>query len=95
MKITLEQVEYVAHLGRLSLTDEEKAKYQAQLDDILKYVDMIAEVPTEDIDPMTGPVKLYTPLREDVVCPSLSTGESLANAPARADTAFKVPKIIE
>jgi aspartyl-tRNA(Asn)/glutamyl-tRNA(Gln) amidotransferase subunit C len=95
MKITPEQVDYVALLGRLSLGPEEKKKYQSQLDDILKYMDMLAEVPTDHVAPMAGPVELYTPLREDVVKPSLSFEEALANAPARTGTSFRVPKVIE
>lgn len=95
MKITPEEVDYVALLGRLALTAEEKEKYLAQLDDILKYMDMLAEVPTDDVEPMAGPVELYTPLREDVVKPSLPSDEALANAPARSGTSFKVPKVIE
>jgi aspartyl-tRNA(Asn)/glutamyl-tRNA(Gln) amidotransferase subunit C len=95
MKITPEQVDYVALLGRLKLTPEEKKKYLAQLDDILKYMDMLAEVPTENVEPMAGPVELYTPLREDEVKPSLPLEEALANAPARSGSSFRVPKIIE
>src|SRR5208283_4390090 len=56
MKITREQVDYVALLGRLALEPEEKEKYMGQLDDILKYMDMLAEVPTDDVEPMAGPV---------------------------------------
>ncbi len=74
---------------------EEKKKYQAQLDDILKYMEKLAEVPTDDVEPMTGTVALYTPLREDVVKPSLPIEEALANAPARTGTSFRVPKVIE
>ncbi|MGB6067869.1 MAG: Asp-tRNA(Asn)/Glu-tRNA(Gln) amidotransferase subunit GatC [Desulfomonilaceae bacterium] len=95
MKITREQVDYVALLGRLALEPEEKEKYLAQLDDILKYMDMLAEVPTDDVEPMAGPVQLYTPLREDKVEPSLPVQEALANAPDRHDTSFRVPKVIE
>ncbi len=95
MKITDEQVDYVAHLGRLDLTPEEKKKYQGQLDDILKYMDKLTEVPTDDVVPMAGPVELYTPLREDVVRPSLPIEEALSNAPAKTGTSFRVPKIIE
>ena len=95
MKITSEQVDYVALLGRLDLTTEEKQKYQAQLDDILKYMDMLAEVPTDDVEPMAGPVELYTPLREDVVKDSLPIEEALTNAPAKVGTSFRVPKVIE
>jgi aspartyl-tRNA(Asn)/glutamyl-tRNA(Gln) amidotransferase subunit C len=95
MKITPEQVDYVALLGRLSLEPEERKKYQAQLDDILKYMDMLGEVNTDEVEPMAGPVELYTPLREDKVKPSLSAEEALANAPARIGTSFRVPKVIE
>lgn len=95
MKITAEEVDYVALLGRLTLEPEEKVKYQSQLDDILKYMDMLAEVDTADVQPMAGPVELYTPLREDEVKPSLSVDEALANAPERAGSSFKVPKVLE
>jgi aspartyl-tRNA(Asn)/glutamyl-tRNA(Gln) amidotransferase subunit C len=95
MKITPEQVDYVALLGRLALEPEEKKKYQAQLDDILKYMEMLGKVPTEDVEPMAGPVELYTPLREDVVQHSLPIEEALANAPARIGSSFKVPRVIE
>jgi aspartyl-tRNA(Asn)/glutamyl-tRNA(Gln) amidotransferase subunit C len=95
MKITPEQVDYVALLGRLALEPEEKEKYMGQLDDILKYMDMLAEVSTGDVEPMAGPVQLYTPLREDVVQPSLRVQDALANAPDRDGTSFRVPKVIE
>ena len=95
MKITLEQVDYVALLGRLELEPEEKEKYMGQLDDILKYMDMLAEVPTDDVEPMAGTVELYTPLREDVIRPSLPLEEALSNAPAKTGTAFRVPRVIE
>jgi aspartyl-tRNA(Asn)/glutamyl-tRNA(Gln) amidotransferase subunit C len=95
MKITPEQVDYVALLGRLRLEPEEKKKYLGQLDDILKYMDMLAEVDTENVEPMAGPVELYTPFREDEVKPSLPVEEALANAPARSGTSFRVPKVIE
>lgn len=95
MKITPEQVEYVALLGRLALEPDEKNKFMSQLDDILKYMEVLAEVPTDDVEPMSGPVELYNPLREDEVAPSLPIDEALENAPARIDNSFKVPKIIE
>jgi aspartyl-tRNA(Asn)/glutamyl-tRNA(Gln) amidotransferase subunit C len=95
MKITDEEVDYVALLGRLALEPEEKKKYQAQLDDILKYMDKLAEVATDDVEPMAGPVQLYTPLRDDVVLSSLRVEEALSNAPARTGTSFRVPKVLE
>lgn len=95
MKITEQEVDYVALLGRLSLEPEEKKRYQAQLDDILKYMDKMAEVPTEDVEPMAGPVELYTPLRDDKVRESLPGEEALSNGPAVSGTSFLVPKVIE
>jgi aspartyl-tRNA(Asn)/glutamyl-tRNA(Gln) amidotransferase subunit C len=95
MKLTLDEVDYVALLARLALNDDEKIKYMHQLEDILKYMDILSEAPTEDVEPMAGPIELYTPLRDDVVTPSLALEDSLANAPARAGEYFKVPKIIE
>jgi aspartyl-tRNA(Asn)/glutamyl-tRNA(Gln) amidotransferase subunit C len=95
MKITPEQVDYVALLGRLALEPEEKKKFMGQLDDILKYMDMLAEVDTSDVQPMAGSVELYTPLREDIVRPSLPLEEALANAPAKSGTSFRVPKVVE
>jgi len=95
MKITPEQVDYVALLGRLALEPGEKKKYQGQLDDILKYMEMLEQVATEDVEPMAGTVELYTPLREDEVNPSLPIEEALANAPARIGSSFKVPRVIE
>ncbi|MEI8181360.1 MAG: Asp-tRNA(Asn)/Glu-tRNA(Gln) amidotransferase subunit GatC [Desulfomonile sp.] len=95
MKITPEQVEYVALLGRLALEPEEKEKFMTQLDDILRYMDVLSEVQTANVEPMAGPVEFYNPLREDVVRPSLPIEDALANAPAREGTSFRVPKIIE
>lgn len=95
MKITIEQVDYVALLGRLALTHDEKIKFMGQLDDILKYMDTLESVPTDDVEPMAGPVELFNPLREDLVRPSLSVEQALSNAPLKDDSCFVVPKIIE
>lgn len=95
MKITLDQVDYVAALGRLALSREEKMKYMGQLDDVLKYMDTLSAVPTDNVEPMAGPVELFTPMRDDTVNPSLLIEEALANAPASDGSSFLVPKIIE
>lgn len=95
MKITPEQVDYVAILSRLHLTSEEKSKYMNQLDDILKYMDALEAVDTDNVIPMASPIELFNPLRDDVVKPSLTIDEALANAPQIEGTAFVVPKIID
>ncbi len=95
MKITLEEVDYVANLGRLSLDEESKKLYQSQLNFILEYMDKLGEVNTDDVAPMAGPVDLFTPLRDDKVTASLTQDEALANAPDRVGDTFRAPKIIE
>ncbi len=87
----------VTVLMAVSHTEENYSSHtmNRQLDDILKYMEKLAEVPTDHVEPMTGTVELYTPMREDVVRPSLPVEEALSNAPARAGTSFRVPKVIE
>jgi aspartyl-tRNA(Asn)/glutamyl-tRNA(Gln) amidotransferase subunit C len=85
----------VAALGRLALSREEKMKFMGQLDDVLKYMDTLSAVPTDNVEPMAGPVELFTPMRDDTVNPSLLIEEALANAPASDGSSFLVPKIIE
>lgn len=95
MKLTLQEVEYVALLGRLALTDEEKIKYMNQLEDVLKYMEILSEVATDHVEPMAGPITLYTPTRPDIVAPSLPLEEALANGPSVSGQYFKVPRILE
>jgi len=95
MKLTLQEVEYVALLGRLALTEEEKIKYMNQLEDVLKYMEVLSEVTTDDVEPMAGPIALYTPLRPDTVAPSLPLEEALKNGPSVSGQYFKVPRILE
>lgn len=95
MKLTVQEVEYVALLGRLALNDEEKIKYMNQLEDVLKYMDVLSEVSTDHVEPMAGPIALYTPLRPDSVAPSLPLEEALANGPSLSGEYFRVPKILD
>ena len=88
-------VEKVAELARLELTEAEKELYGGQLGHILDYVDQLQEVATEGI-PLTASVALpETILREDVVRAGLSVGEAVANAPETREGFFVVPKILE
>ena len=88
-------VGYVAELARLELTDEEKAVFQPQLEDIVKYVEKISEVDVSDVEPMMHGRTLVNAFREDVVGASLSAETALANAPARVADEFLLPKIVE
>ncbi len=95
MKITKEQVEYVAHLARLEFSEQEKGKFTSQLNDILLYMDKLNEIDTAGVIPETHAISLNNAFREDIVKPSLGPEKSLANAPDSKGTFFRVPKVIE
>lgn len=88
-------VGYVAELARLELTEEEKAVFQPQLENIVKYVEKISEVDVTDVEPMMHGRPLVNAFREDVVRESLPTEVALANAPQRVGDEFLLPKIVE
>ena len=88
-------VAYVAELARLELSDDEKAVFQPQLENIVKYVEKISEVDVEGVPPMMHGRELVNAFREDEVRPSMDRELALANAPARTETDFKLPKIVE
>lgn len=98
MKLTEEQVRYVANLANLNLTDTEIGRMVHDLGSILEHMDNLAAIDTEGIEPMTQ--VLYetgetATLRPDVERACLDTEVALANAPAAGNGYFKVPKVIE
>lgn len=88
-------VEYVAGLARLNLTEEEKALFQPQLEKIVGWVEKISEVDVAGVEPTMHGRRLANVLRDDEVRPSLPREEALANAPASRDGEFVLPKIVE
>jgi len=94
-KITRKEVEHVARLARLELTEEEKGRMTAELDGILGYIDKLNQLDTTQVEPTTTVIPMVSVLREDEVRPSLKQEEALANAPDREDVLFRVPRIIE
>jgi aspartyl-tRNA(Asn)/glutamyl-tRNA(Gln) amidotransferase subunit C len=94
MPITLEDVEYVANLAKLELSGEEKKRFQKELDSIIKYIDQLNEVDTDNVLITSHVIPLQNVLREDKVLPSLSPDEALDNAPKKKDGFFKVPRVI-
>jgi aspartyl-tRNA(Asn)/glutamyl-tRNA(Gln) amidotransferase subunit C len=95
MKLTAEEVEHIADLARLELTAEEKAKYSHQLSTILDYFDKLSEIDTNNTPPMSHPSSLENVLRADEACGSFPAEATLANAPDRTDSCFRVPVILE
>jgi aspartyl-tRNA(Asn)/glutamyl-tRNA(Gln) amidotransferase subunit C len=88
-------VEHVARLARLALSDAEIEKMGEQLNGILAYIEKLDALPTEGVDPTAHAVPLVNVMRDDVPGPCLSREEALANAPDRAGEFFRVPRIIE
>lgn len=95
MKITRNEVKYVAHLARLNFGEEEAEKFTSQLNDILVYMDILNKVETSGIEPTTHVIDLTNAFREDTVEESVGTEVALANAPDQSGECFRVPKVIE
>ena len=98
MKITEQEVRYVAGLANLKLTDAEVARFQADLDGILEHMDKLKEIDTTGVEPMSQVLfegGEADTLRADVPVPPLGSETALANAPQPGAGYFKVPKVIE
>ena len=95
MKITKEEVEHVARLARLELTEQEKETFTGQLDAILSYVEKLNELDTSGIVPTAHAVPMENAFRADEAFPSVGIEKALANAPGRVESFFGVPKVIE
>lgn len=93
--ITKKEVEHVAKLARLELSEEEIGKYTEQFSNILDYFNQLSEVNTENIGPMAHAIPMVNVMREDKVKLPYTRDEILANAPQEEDGFFKVPKISE
>lgn len=88
-------IEHVARLARLALTDEEKERLRRQLAAILEHAAKVGEVAANDVQPTAYAIPRSNVYREDVPEPSLPQAEALANAPEREDGRFKVVRIVE
>lgn len=93
--LTIQDVEKIALLARLALTEEEKVLYQHQLSAVLDYVEQINELDLEGIPPTTHAVAQQNVWREDVVNSHLPTAEALANTAAHAQNQFLIQKVNE
>lgn len=94
MKITREEVEHVATLAKLNMSEEELARMTGQLDTILSYVAKLDELDTADVAPTTHAFSINNAFREDEMQESLPREEALANGPKENGEAFIVPRII-
>jgi aspartyl-tRNA(Asn)/glutamyl-tRNA(Gln) amidotransferase subunit C len=95
MSLTIDQVKKVATLARLELSDADLVRMADQLNNILKYVDQLAEVNTDGVEPMAHPLPVQNVFREDVPTPSLPVDAALQNAPNRLADFFGVPAVFD
>jgi aspartyl-tRNA(Asn)/glutamyl-tRNA(Gln) amidotransferase subunit C len=95
MSLTIQEVEHIARLARLQLTDEQKERYRGQLSTILDHIAKLQELDTRDVPPTTSGSLTEMPLRTDEARPGLSTESLLANAPEKDGDQFKVPPVFE
>jgi aspartyl-tRNA(Asn)/glutamyl-tRNA(Gln) amidotransferase subunit C len=95
MEINKQEVEKVAKLARLEISEAEQAAFAKQLSQILTHVETLKQYDTEGVEPTATVLGQVNVFREDVVRPSLPVEKALANAPEREADGFAVPKIIE
>ena len=95
MTLTADEIEHIARLARLQLTDAQKDLYREQLSHILDYIAKLGELDTADVPPTAGGGLSRMELRPDASRPSLTTKALLMNAPESEADQFKIPPVFE
>jgi len=95
MPLSPQEVEHIAKLARLQLTNEQKARYRGQLEAILDHVARLQELDTKDVPPTASVSVGKMPLRADESRPGLSKDDLLKNAPKQDDGQFQIPPVFE
>lgn len=95
MAVDAATVKKVARLSRLAVPEERLAPLADELNAILQWIEQLAEVDTDGVEPMTSAVAVSLPMREDVITDGGIRDKVLANAPKSADGFFVVPKVVE
>jgi aspartyl-tRNA(Asn)/glutamyl-tRNA(Gln) amidotransferase subunit C len=94
-ELSRSDVEHVAHLARLHLTDDEIDRMQTQLSNILEAIETLRDVDTSQVGPTASVIALENVMREDEARPGLAREAALANAPLRDDPFLRVPTVLE
>jgi len=88
-------IDHVAHLARLALTPEEKAKFATQLGDVLAYIEQLKKVDVSGVEPTAHAFPVYNVWADDIAQPGLPVEAALKNAPAQRNNMIVVPKVVE
>jgi len=94
MAISIQDVEHVAALARLSFSEEEKKRLALELNEILAYMEELNTLDTEHVEPLSHVIDPGNVFRQDVLRPGIDRDKALKNAPARTEEFFRVPKVI-
>ena len=95
MKLSKEEVEHVALLARLELSDEEKERLTGHLNQIMVHFEKLQQLDTEQVEPTSHSIPVENVYREDVVGPCLPAEDAVSNAPEARDDYFVVPRVVE
>lgn len=95
MPLSNDQIQHIARLARVGLSDQDVERFSHQLSDILDYFERLRQVDTEGIPPTAHTLPLHNVMRDDVTAPSLDKEETLANAPLREGDYFRVRQILD
>jgi len=95
MKLSKKEVEHVAWLARLELTEEEKEQLTFHLNQLMVHFEKLRELDTADIEPTSHSIPIQNVFRDDIARESLLIEEALSNAPEAEDDYFVVPQVVE
>ena len=95
MSVSIEQVRHIAGLARIAMSDDELARLEPELNNILNWIEQLSEVDTDGVEPLATVIDQKMRLREDAVTEGDQRGDVLANAPKPEHGFFGVPKVIE
>jgi aspartyl-tRNA(Asn)/glutamyl-tRNA(Gln) amidotransferase subunit C len=94
MKITEEIVDHIAHLSRLKFEGDKKAAIKQDLENITSFMDVLSELPTDNVEPLIFMNDEVNVLREDIPKVTVSHEEALKNAPKKDSDYFRIPKVL-
>ncbi len=95
MSVTKSEVEKIAKLAKLKFSDSELENFTHQMNEILKYMEKLNELNTDNVEPLSNPIDATNIFREDEIKQSINTEDALKNAPVSDDKYFIVPKVIQ
>lgn len=95
MSVTKENVKHIAKLAKLEIKEDEISDFTSQFNDVLKYIEKLNELDTNNVKPLSHPVEGENIFRKDELRESILTSEALKNSASKTDEYFKVPKVIK